>query len=294
MGHQHHWCDEPPDGKLFFNKTFDERYGDEEDLAHNSYWTSPEELQRLRVLVEKDPEYETSSSWPMLVEWCSSCSITRLVRLVLPKEESKVLEAEVKEEVVETAPDCKVKEEEVSCEATAQDASTQTPRRRRRGGRGSRMRRLLAYQLKLTQKRGLPLSRLLTLMESETRYSKRKEHRRLQEESASPMLSRKAEGEEREEKVDLVDMKKEGEGCFSMGASAGGSTIFTLRSSQTDGAVPTPDSFPLPTMTPSHLPPPFYVWLPVQPFTAFYTPPVSDLMPGQQWRICGVCGAVSS
>ena len=124
----------------------------EEDMAHNSYWTSPEELQRLRVLVEKDPEYETSSSWPMLVEWCSSCSITRLVRLVLPKEESKVLEAEVKEEVVETAPDCKVKEEEeVSCEATAQDASTQTPRRRRRGGRGSRMRRLLAYQLKLTQ-----------------------------------------------------------------------------------------------------------------------------------------------
>ena len=171
-----------------------------------------------------------------------------------------------------------MKEEEVSCEATAQDASTQTPRRRRRGGRGSRMRRLLAYQLKLTQKRGLPLSRLLTLMESETRYSKRKEHRRLQEESASPMLSRKAEGE----------------GCFSMGASAGGSTIFTPRSSQTDGAVPTPDSFPLPTVTPSHLPQPFYVWLPVQPFTAFYTPPPCGLMPGQQWRICGVCGAVSS
>ena len=42
MGHQHLWCDEPPDE---FNRTFEERYGDEEDMAHNSYWTSPDELQ---------------------------------------------------------------------------------------------------------------------------------------------------------------------------------------------------------------------------------------------------------
>ena len=77
MGHQHHWRDKPPEGRLFFNKTFDERYGDEEDMAHNSHWTSPEELQRLRVLVEKDPGYETSSNWPMLVEWCTSCSSRR-------------------------------------------------------------------------------------------------------------------------------------------------------------------------------------------------------------------------
>ena len=291
MGHQHLWCDEPPDG---FNRTFDERYGDEEDMAHNSHWTSPEELQRLRLLVEKDPECEASSDWPMLVQWCSSCSITSLVRLVLPKVKSEVLEAVVKKEVV---PDCNVIEEEASCEATARDACTQTPRRRRRGGRGSRMMRRLAYQLKLTQKRGLPLSRLLSLVESETRYSKRNEQRRMQEESASPVLSRKtvtkAEGEEKEEKVDLVDKKKEEERCFSVGASAGGSTIFTPRSSQTGGAVPTPDSFPLPTMTPSHLPPPSYVWIPVQHFTAFYTPPPCGLMPGQQW-ICGACGAVSS
>ena len=80
MGHQHHWCDEPPDGRIYLNKTFDERYGDEEDMAHNSYWTSPEELQRLRLLVEKDPGYEASPDWPMLVEWCTSCSFTRLVR----------------------------------------------------------------------------------------------------------------------------------------------------------------------------------------------------------------------
>ena len=179
MGHQHHWCDEPPDGRIYFNKTFDERYGDEEDMAHNSYWTSPEELQRLRLLVEKDPGYEASPDWPMLVEWCTSCSITRLARLVLP-----TVESQVKEEVVEAVADCNVEEVKASCEATAQDACTQTPRRRRRGGRGSRMRRLLAYQLKLTQKRGLPLSRLLILKESETRYSERKENRRMQEESA--------------------------------------------------------------------------------------------------------------
>ena len=179
MGHQHHWCDEPPDGRIYFNKTFDERYGDEEDMAHNSYWTSPEELQRLRLLVEKDPGYEASPDWPMLVEWCTSCSITRLARLVLPR-----VESQVKEEVVEAVADCNVEEVKASCEATAQDACTQTPRRRRRGGRGSRMRRLLAYQLKLTQKRGLPLSRLLILKESETRYSERKENRRMQEESA--------------------------------------------------------------------------------------------------------------
>ena len=36
-------------------------------------------------------------------------------------------------------------------------------RRKRRGGRGSRMRRLLVHQLLLTEKRGLPLSRLLCL-----------------------------------------------------------------------------------------------------------------------------------
>ena len=290
MGHQHHWCDEPPDGRIYFNKTFDERYGDEEDMAHNSYWTSPEELQRLRLLVEKDPGYEASPDWPMLVEWCTSCSITRLARLVLP-----TVESQVKEEVVEAVPDCNVEEVKASCEATAQDACTQTPRRRRRGGRGSRMRRLLAYQLKLTQKRGLPLSRLLILKESETRYSERKEHRRMQEESASPMLSRKSnkevEAKGKEVKVDMEEMKKEGEGYFSTGASAGGSTIFTPRSSQSDSAVPTLDSFPLPTTTTFHLSPPSYIWLPVQPFTALYNAPPCGLMPGQQWVICGACNS---
>ena len=38
--------------------------------------------------------------------------------------------------------------------------------RRRRGGRRGRLRRLLVHQLMLTEKRGLPLSRLLTIARS--------------------------------------------------------------------------------------------------------------------------------
>ena len=68
MGHQHHWRLEPPEGRLFFNKTFDERYGDEEDMATNSMLTSPEELQRLRCLLAKNPDFENSPSWPKLTE----------------------------------------------------------------------------------------------------------------------------------------------------------------------------------------------------------------------------------
>ena len=80
MGHKHEWCNEPPIvPTIYFNKSFDERYGDEEDEASNSFLTSPEELQRLRLLLEKNPDFEASSSWPQLVEWCSSCTQTRMV-----------------------------------------------------------------------------------------------------------------------------------------------------------------------------------------------------------------------
>ena len=40
----------------------------------------------------------------------------------------------------------------------------------------------------LTEKKGLPPSRLLTLKEADARYSKREELKRTQEESASPIL----------------------------------------------------------------------------------------------------------
>ena len=53
--------------------------------------------------------------------------------------------------------------EEVIVKEESSDASTQTPpqKSRRRGGQASRRRRMLAYQLKLTERLGLPLSRLL-------------------------------------------------------------------------------------------------------------------------------------
>jgi hypothetical protein len=63
------------------------------------------------------------------------------VKLVLLEEEIKVLEVE------RGTTDFKVDEEKTIC-----DVSTQTPRQkpRRRGGQGSRTRRMLAYQLMLS------------------------------------------------------------------------------------------------------------------------------------------------
>ena len=79
MDHQHIWQTEPPDeGKLLCSRTPDERQADEADMAYNSGWSSPEELQRLRLLVEEDPNFENSLDWPEVVEWCSSCTITRV------------------------------------------------------------------------------------------------------------------------------------------------------------------------------------------------------------------------
>ena len=69
------------------------------------------------------------------------------------------------------------------------------------------MRRLLAFQLMLSEKKGLPLSRLLSLKETDTRFSKRKELKRLQEESASPKLHRKRV--KVKEKEDESDPRKE-------------------------------------------------------------------------------------
>ena len=98
MPHHHHWQSEPPDGKFTWCKSWDERYGDEEDMAANAMSTSPEEIIRLRLELKKDPDYAASSNWPSLVEWCSTCTTTRLVRLVLSEEEH---EAVAKEEVEE-------------------------------------------------------------------------------------------------------------------------------------------------------------------------------------------------
>ena len=76
--------------------------------------------------------------------------MTRLVDLVLSTEEEKAVKNEIKEEKIDDV----VKEEKGD---SFMDASTQTaPERKKRGGQGSRRRRLLAFQLMLKQRQGLP------------------------------------------------------------------------------------------------------------------------------------------
>ena len=155
-GHHHVWQSKPPDGKVELSKSWDERYWDEEEMAANFMFTSPEEVNQLRRLLKEDPGFESSSSWPHLTEWCSTCKSTRSVRLVLPEEETKIAMEEEKTLVAK---------QEVGTDCISQDASTQTPKpklRRMGGGRESRTRRLLAFQAMLTVKRGFPQSRLLS------------------------------------------------------------------------------------------------------------------------------------
>ena len=264
MGHQHVWQKEPPDG---INRTSEERHGDKVDMAHNSHWAGPEELQNLRLLLVEDPDYEISSDWPEVVEWCSSCASTRVVKLVLPEEGMKVLEpAEV--------------------EASTADACTQTPKRRprRKGGRGSRARRMLAYLLMLTVKRGLPLSRLLSNQKTEPRSSKAE----LQKEFALPLSKVKEEvviKEEKQEEVAKSEVKEEKEEvvCPREGVSTSGSSNFTLRNSQS-GANPKsikPHSIPLFSVPP----PPLFT----PPFIPLFQTPQYCQMPAANWGFCGGC-----
>ena len=265
MGHQHVWQKEPPDG---INRTSEERHGDKVDMAHNSHWAGPEELQNLRLLLVEDPDYEISSDWPEVVEWCSSCASTRVVKLVLPEEGMKVLEPAVE------------------VEASTADACTQTPKRRprRKGGRGSRARRMLAYQLMLTVKRGLPLSRLLSNQKTEPRSSKAE----LQKEFALPLSKVKEEvviKEEKQEEVAKSEVKEEKEEvvCPREGVSTSGSSNFTLRNSQS-GANPKsikPHSIPLFSVPP----PPLFT----PPFIPLFQTPQYCQMPAANWGFCGGC-----
>ena len=286
--HHHQWQSEPPEGKLFWNKSFDERYGDEEDMASNAMFNSPDEIQRLQLLLRKDPDFANSSSWPSLVEWCSTCTSTRMVSLVLPTEECEVLEPVVEEE--ETEADCRVDEDKASCEATApRDVSTQTPRQklRRKGGRGSRTRRMLAFQLMLTVKRGLPMSRLLSEQVTNSRSSNAKEKSsKLQEESASPCLTPervevKVERKQEESMVPKVKEEKEEESCPTEKVSTGGFPIFTPRSFPTGANSPL--SQPLPQQ--SSIPP-----FPASPLLLpLVQTPLGSQMPVANWVICGAC-----
>ena len=144
----------------------------------------------------------------------------------------------------------------IGCEPAAESKP-----RRRRGGQGSRMRRLLAFQLMLTEKRGLPVSRLLSSKRTEARSS-REEMMRVQEESASPVLRRRSiEGKEKEDIHKHNVKKEEGEGrCSSLEASTGGSISFTPRSTHAGVILPSPNIFPQVPGIPVelfHLPPTF-------------------------------------
>ena len=165
------------------------------------------------------------------------------MRLELPEEEKEVL-VPVPDKEGEILAVCKVEEkEDSSCEATAKDGCTQTPRKRRRGGRGSWMRRLLAFlevfQLMLCEKKGLPLSRLLSLKETDTRFSKRRELKRLQEESASQKLHGKRV--KVEEKEDESGPRKE--------ILSSGSTNSTLKNFPTEAKPPSTQPLPQQSIT---------------------------------------------
>ena len=169
------------------------------DVAHNSFWTSPEELKRLRLLREEDPEFENSSDWPMVVEWCSSCAITKEVKLVLPD----------KEEVPK-----------LSC-----NLSSGMKVKKKRGGGGSRLRRLLAHQLMLSERWGLPLSRLLLAKEKTEAKSLKVANKKVKVESVS---SRPLKREVEEEEV-KVTVKEEKESGPRKEVLSRGSEYFTLR-----------------------------------------------------------------
>ena len=100
--------------------------------------------------------YDTSHFCPQLhpTEQTAHCAV----------EETKIVMEEEKTLVAKL---------EVGTDCISQDASTQTqkPKLRRRGGRESRTRRLLAFQAMLTAKRGLPMSRLLSKQKTDARSS---------------------------------------------------------------------------------------------------------------------------
>ena len=318
MGHKHQWCSYPPEGEVRRRKTWDELEGDEEEMVTNARVL--EDIEDLRLMVKKDPGFRESSSWPTLTEWCSSCVEMRYVKFVMPEEhkvetvkecdEREVLVNEVKEREEKAGEEEPVEEAEMRPDAVmlnagkCPDAGTKVEssepgahRRKRRGGKGSRLRRLLIHQLLLTERRGLPLSRLLR-----TEAKSQKQGRREQEVSASPLLRRRrpeSSGEEgrgkngeREGAKDLrgeVEERREEVRCCSRGAPTGDTIILTPRGTQTEvtttssqvfpqipGTPPFPHLTPPPNPSPLPVSPPYthpYTLPPTHPYTLPFTPP---------------------
>ena len=262
VDHQHVWAKEPPQGEQFSKRPSVDRRGDMLDVAHNSFWTSPEELKRLRLLKEEDPEFENSSDWPMVVEWCSSCAITKEVKLVLPDQEELP---------------------KVSCEL-----SSGMKVKRKRGGGGSRLRRLLAHQLMLSERWGLPLSRLFLANKEKTEAKSLKvvaKKVKVESVSSRPL---KEEVEEEEVKVTVKEEKEEESGPGKKVPSSD-SKYFTLRNFLSVADSPSTQPLPRgpclppsPVVSPS---PPLFT----PPWIPFLHPQQFGQMPAANWVVCGGC-----
>ena len=146
---------------------------------------------------------------------------------------------------------------------------------------------MLAYQLMLTVKRGLPLSRLLSNQKTDARSSKVE----FQEEFSSPPLKVKEEVviKKEEEEVAKVEVKEEREevNCPGEGVPTSGSSIFTLRNSQSGVKTPPSNSNTTgPELSPFSVPPPPFftpTFLPPHQTPQYCTTPVAN------WGYCGGC-----
>ena len=276
MGHHHKWQHEPPEGKLQWAKSWDERYGDEEDMAANAMYNCLKEIQQLK----RAPGFATSSNWPHLVEWCSSCTSTRTVRLELPKEEIEVVEEEPEAESVAASRLCE--EKKSSCNACTQTSSR---KQKRRGGRGSRMRRMLAFRLQLSVKKGLPLSRLLT-----TNSIAKENFLKIQEGTASPQLKAKRarvklERKQEDEIIEHTVKEEEEESGPGKEVLSSGSKYFTLRSFPTGANPPSTQPLPRgpcfppsPVVSPRLFTPPLFTppWIPLHQTQQFGQMPAAN------------------
>ena len=211
--HKHTWSPYPP-GDRKWHVPLEELEWEEEQMSFTHYLNSPEGKKDLLVGEESD--------WPEVAEWCTTCPQTRQARYRIKGETEKKEKPVEKDEIKEVFFECEEVKEEVKEEREEVDIAlkhkaggegevegevghelvTTSPKRRRRGGRASRRRRLLAHQLLLTEKRGFPLSRLLTTMRRANTRCQGRRDRSIVEESASPVLRRgRVRGEEVREEV---------------------------------------------------------------------------------------------
>ena len=293
--HTHRWLPKPPSSLIFRSKSHmgDQEFSDPASVRHNEDWASPDGQEELR---------REGLTWYQR-HWCQGCSQTREVirrageglneekkkeedptavkesleimekfykqmALVENRGEQNHNQAVVEEVLSGKCPDARLKMESSEPGAC---------KRKRRGGKGSRLRRLLIHQLLLTERRGLPLSRLLR-----TEAKSQRQGRREQEESASPILRRrrpelsgeggKGKNGEREGLQDLreeVEERREEVRCCSRGALTGDINISTPRSTKTEVTTTSSQVFPQIPGTPPfpHLTPP------PTPSTLPFTPP---------------------